>query len=505
MKVSGAATLRNIDKACVEELGIPMMVLMENAALKLYKHAEKLQVSKFVIAAGTGNNGGDALALARHLSVGGKAVTVFILGDINSGSECFQLNYNILKNMALDIELMTGAVDIEKLKACVINGDVVVDSIFGVGLNREISGIYKEAIEIINEYSKFTLCVDIPSGMQCDTGEVLGCCVKGHMTISFQQYKKGFLKYGAGEYTGQIVVESIGIPEAVEQRYGEKIYVTEKDYILQNIQKRNLYSHKGSFGRTVIVGGSEGFYGAVAIASEAAVRCGSGLVTAAGCEKVVRVLEQRVKEAMTIQASGEKFEKLLKAADGIAVGPGMGEASESTALLENIIEKAESPVVIDADGLNILSKENGLLEVLKKRAKEGSSFIFTPHPGEMARLLYKSVEYVNGNRIEAAKEYAKENGIIVLLKGYNTVITDGEYVYVNPTGSSAMASGGMGDCLTGIIASLLSQGLPPLGSAVCGAYVHGYCGDRLSEKMHSICASDVIEYIPFALKELLYH
>lgn len=522
MRISGSDSLKNIDRACVEELGIPMMVLMESAALRLYEHTKGLQGNKFVIIASTGNNGGDALALARHLKAGGRSVSVFVIGDAGKGSPCFQENLNIVRNMGMDIRFL--GIDCKReeeqalqaarkqqnfeiileLRQELLKADAVVDGIFGVGLNREIKGIYREVIEAVNELSPFTICIDIPSGMHCDTGKILGCCVRGDMTVTFQLLKKGFLTYGSREYTGEVLLEAIGIPENIIEKYGEKIFITVTEYIKRKIRKRDLYSHKGSFGRTLIIGGSEGFYGAPVIASEAAVRCGSGLVTAAGSKDVIEVLRNKLKEVMTADTSDGRFKQLLEGADSIAIGPGMGTGRESRELLRSVIEAAGCPVIIDADGLNILAEENTMMELVKEKAGKGGRFVFTPHPGEMARLTGKSTDYVIENRMEIAREFAERNGIIVLLKGFNTVISDGENIYINPTGSSAMASGGMGDCLTGIIVSLLSQGLSSMDSAVCGAYLHGYCGDVLSEKMHSVNATDITEYLPYALKEMLY-
>jgi yjeF C-terminal region, hydroxyethylthiazole kinase-related/yjeF N-terminal region len=506
MRAARAEELRKIDRACVEELGIPMMVLMENAVLKLFKHAINLNGDCCTVVCGTGNNGGDALGLARHLKAAGKMVFVFILGNIEKGSEAFLTNYKILCNMGLKIKKINDEQDIVMLIKAIQESGYVVDGIFGTGLNRSVEGIYNRVIDTINTYSAYTLCIDIPSGMHCDTGEVLGNCVRGSLTVSFELTKLGFFSYGSRELTGDVIVESIGIPKSIINKCCDKIFVTDSLYIKEAIRKRDLYSHKGDFGRVIIIGGSKGFYGAPVIAAEAAMSCGSGLVTAAASEDVLQVLKYRLKEAMTVEVGNDRFKETLKRSDCAAIGPGLGTDETSISILREVIDRTSSyPLVLDADALNILAKHSNMMRKLEEKAKEGKSAVITPHPGEMSRLTGETIEVINSYRVEIAREYAREKGIIVLLKGYNTVITDGEQVYINPTGNSAMASGGMGDCLTGIIASLIGQGLEPLKAAVCGAYIHGYSGDKLSESMHSVTATDINKFLPFALKEMLYH
>ncbi|OPJ65099.1 NAD(P)H-hydrate dehydratase [Clostridium oryzae] len=501
MRVAGADELRQIDRSCVEDYGIPMIVLMENAALKLLKHCLDMADNDYVIVAGCGNNGGDGLALARHLHSIGKKVKVFFVGNIEKASECFNVNYNILMKLNIKIQNVEREEDLEKLQMSVETAQLVIDGIFGTGLNREVTGLFSEIIKTINLKASKVLCIDIPSGMKCDDGQIMNCCIKASRTISFEMSKLCFLTYDAQEFCGEVVVEPIGICEEIIHKYHRGIFITEKSILKEHIKRRNLISHKGDYGRAMIVGGSPGLYGALYIAVSAAVRAGSGLVTAASFSYVISEVSSRFVEAMTVDVNSERFSSVLEKSDCIGVGPGLGKSMQSKQLLERLIKNCNCPIVIDADGLNLIAENDAIRKLVYKANQK---IIMTPHVGEMARLTGYTAEYINNNRIQVAKDYAEKEKVILLLKGYNTVITDGSLVYVNPTGSSAMASGGMGDCLTGIITSFISQGIEPYWAAVCAAYVHGYCGDNLSDARHSVCASDIIEKIPFALKEILY-
>jgi NAD(P)H-hydrate epimerase len=499
MKIGTSKITENIDRACVENLGIPLIVLMENAALKVLKHLETDKYSSYIIVCGAGNNGRDGLAVARHLSVLDKRVEVFVVFNKSKNmSEGFCANYNILKNMGMTITEITNIEALQKLKASILESEVAVDALFGTGLNKEVQGLFKQIIEVVNEYSSFTVSVDVPSGMNGDTGSILGSCIKAHKTICFEFYKRGFLNYGSGDFTGEIIVESIGVPGNVIGQFHNDEFILEKSHVSSNLKLRSKQGHKGDYGRTLIIAGSEGFSGAAYLAAQSAVRTGSGLVTLCCSSKIQEILSCKLSEAMTASYENrEKLLRLLNISNSVAIGPGLGNNESTLELLELVLEQAKGSIIIDADGLNVLSTN---LQLLKK-AK--SQVIITPHPGEMSRLTGFPVQQINSSRIDLSKSFAQEHNIIVLLKGYQTVITDGSKVYINPTGNSAMSTGGMGDCLTGIIASLASQGIPALEAAACGAYIHGHAGDKLSKDMYSINAGQVIEEIPYIMKKLL--
>jgi NAD(P)H-hydrate epimerase len=470
---------------------------MENAALKVLRNIDMVYNS-FVIVCGSGNNGGDGFALARHLHILGKKVELFLIGKESGLSGDCKINYNIVKNLGVRISYINNMEDINALRESVENCEVTIDAIFGTGLSRNIEGIYGLVIDIVNENSRYTVAVDIPSGLDSDTGKVLGNSVRANKTITFAAYKRGFLNYGSDRFTGEVVVEDIGIPQCVIEKYYEKEIILEEVLIREKLKARNKYSHKGDFGRVLLIAGSKGFTGAAYIAPEAAVKCGAGLVTLGCPEAIQPTLSSKLVEAMTISIEeDEKLKETIVKANAIAIGPGLGNNEKTLELLKYLLKNSVCPVVIDADAINVLE---GNLSLLKNK---NCKVILTPHHGEMSRITELSTEYILQHRLEAAKDFAKEYEVTLLLKGYNTVITDGNYTFVNPTGSSTMASGGMGDCLTGIITAFLGQKYSPIEAAAIGAYIHGYCGDRLAEDMFSVTASDVLVKLPFAIKDLI--
>lgn len=497
MKVATAQTMREIDNYSINTIGIPSTVLMENAALKVVKHI-KNNYKKVCIVCNIGNNGGDGFAVARHLFNNGQAVEVFLIGQIEGMTNDCRINYIAAKNIGVEIKNINSKEELEALGQSVISSDIVVDGIFGTGLTRDVKGIYLEAINIINNNKKYTLSIDVPSGMNSDTGKVMANCIKADKTISFQLYKKGLLSIGAEEYTGTIIIEDIGIPKIVVDKFHEGYYFLDQGMVKEFLKERNKYSHKGDFGRVLIIAGSKGYSGAAYLTTEAAVSSGAGLVTLCCPPDIRDLMCSKLTEAMTCSLDEEdKLLELIKKADSIAIGPGMGNTKETLEVLKKVIHNGNCPIVIDADGINVL-KDN--IDILKD---SNSELVLTPHPGEFSRIADLSIDYINNNRMECAKEFALDHKITLLLKGFNTIITDGKELYINSTGNSSMASGGMGDCLTGVIAALIAQGYKPLIAAFLGAYIHGYAGEKLSHHMNSVKASSVVEYLPHGMKELL--
>ncbi|AYD39377.1 NAD(P)H-hydrate dehydratase [Clostridium fermenticellae] len=498
MKIATVNVMRKIDSYCIEELGIPGIVLMENAALKVIENLKLDKFDRFCIICSKGNNGGDGFSVARHLTIMKKCVDVFLIGNSDRMSHDCKVNYNILKNIGVNAVNVSSKENIDVLGKAILQSDIVVDAMFGTGLSRDISGIFDSVITLVNEYGKYIVAIDAPSGFESDTGKILGNCIKADETVTFGLYKKGFLSYGADKFTGKISVKNIGIPQFAVDKFTEDDFITNRYMIKRDLRVRDKYSHKGDYGRVMIFAGSAGFTGAAYICTQGAVRCGSGLVTLCCSKNIQELLSSKLIEAMTISTDDDQdMLKLLKKCDAVAFGPGLKNSEATLDLLKKVIFNYDGDVVLDADGLNVLS---GKLNIIKKSK---CKFIFTPHAGEMSRITGLSVEYINENRIDVSKKFARDNHVVVLLKGYNTVVTDGYRTFINPTGNSSMASGGMGDCLTGIIVSLLGQGYDPLEAAYIGAFLHGYCGDKLSRNMYSVNASHIIDQIPFAIKELL--
>ncbi|MGL4991940.1 MAG: NAD(P)H-hydrate dehydratase [Sarcina sp.] len=489
MRLYNANQVKKIDSYCIEKLSIPSMVLMENAAVATLKHLDLHINNKFIIICGVGNNGGDGLAIARHLIVRCKDVQIFIIGNLEKQTINFSKNKNILENMNIDITLIEDENSLILLKEAIIKSDLIIDAIFGIGLKREIKGLFKSSIEIINEYSKNTIGIDIPSGINADTGKIMGISTFCNKTVTFSCYKKSMMNYREINNFGEIFIETIGIPNYVMKKFHEKLFLVDFEDIKLLIPVRGLKGHKGSYGKVLVVAGSNGFSGAAYISSNSAVKSGSGLVTLCTDSLTQKIVSSKAVEFMTCDYHEYRFKKLLSTYDCVAIGMGLGDSESTLSILKDVILNHEKVIIIDADGINVLRDNKDLLN--KTKAK----IIITPHVGEMARLLNCEIPYINENRIQCAKMLAKDFNIIVLLKGHNTVITDGEYVYINPTGNSAMASGGMGDCLTGIILSLVGQGIKPIDACIAGAYIHGYIAQELSKDLYTVQASDIMENI----------
>lgn len=497
MKIASSDIMNKIDNYCIQALSIPRIVLMENAGLKVIKNLNTESNNIFTVICGSGNNGGDGFAVSRHLFIMGKKVNVFLIGNEGKLSHDCRINYDILNNLGVEISYINNTQDLEFLRECITKSDLTIDAILGTELSRNVEGIYDSVISVINENSRHTVSIDIPSGLSCDTGKVLGNSIIADLTVTFELYKRGFINYGADKYTGRVVVENIGIPEAVIDKFHKNEFITDRDMIKRTLSVRNKYSYKGDYGRVLIIAGSEGYSGAAFIAAEGAVCSGAGLVTLCSDKSIQQVLSSKLTEAMTISYDDkEKLENLIRKSDAIAIGPGMGSNDFTRQLLKDVVSSAACPVVIDADGINVL-KDN--LSILKNSI---CKIVLTPHIGEMSRICGCSIDYIKENRIKVPAEFARKFNVTVLLKGYNTVITDGNTTFINPTGNSAMASGGMGDCLTGIIASLIGQGCEPLIAAGTAAYIHGYCGQKLSEDMFCVNATHILENISYCMKEL---
>jgi len=497
MKIVTAEAMKSIDRYCIDNLAIPSLVLMENAALKVLKNID-MKEDNFVIVCGKGNNGGDGFALARHLYVLGKNIEVFLIGTEEGMSEDCKVNYKILKNLGAEVNKINNVEDVNDFREAVIRSKVTIDAIFGTGLSKNVEGIYDLVISIINENSSYVLAVDVPSGFDSNKGKILGNCVKANKTVAFQLYKKGFLSYGADKLTGEVVIEKIGIPESAVDRYHEDEFIIDVEMIRKGLVVREKYGHKGDYGRALIIAGSKGFTGAAYIAAQGAVRSGAGLVTLGCSEEIIDVLSSKLVEAMTLPLNDKnRLSEVMEKSDAIAIGPGMGANNDTLQLVREVIQKAQCPIVIDADGINVLKDNLQLLKECKNK------IIITPHLGEMARITGLSIEYIKENRMEVAKAFAEEHGVIVLLKGYNTIVTDGKTIVVNPTGNSSMASGGMGDCLTGIITSFLAQGYKHLEAVYIAAYIHGYCGEMLSKDMFCVNANHILEELPRAIKQCI--
>ncbi|MBQ6820666.1 MAG: NAD(P)H-hydrate dehydratase [Clostridium sp.] len=491
MEIMSREKSKLIDLQTINEVGIPSLVLMENAANKVTERIIGLG-EKFIIFCGNGNNGGDGLVIARKLLEENKAVYIVIVSEKEIYSEDFLVNINILKKLTNNFIYLKKEEDIELLKNASKEYTILVDCIFGIGLNRELNKFYKNIINYVNDNWKDIYSIDVPSGLNCDSGEVMGASIIAKKTYTFEVIKRGYLKYKALKYLGEVEVLKIGIPSYIKKRNSEKVYILEERDYGNLLIKRELFGHKGSYGKAVILAGSSGYTGAAYISTEACVRAGAGLTTLVTTREVQSLLCSRLVEAMTMSIDEEGVNKLFETVDVIAIGPGIDNEQKYEEIFKVIANK-DQKIVVDAGAFKIIKGNEDILKKIKHRA------IFTPHPGEMARLIDRSIDYIEENRIEVAKEYARKYNIVLLLKGYNTVITDGEEVYINTTGNSKMASGGMGDCLTGIITALVAQGHSLINSAILGAYIHGLAGELSGRDKYSVIATEVIKNISKAM------
>ena len=494
MEVVSIEKAKRMDKETIDKIGIPSIVLMENAAENIFRNIVH-KGNSFLFFCGVGNNGGDGLAVARKLFLDKKNIKVYIVGDLKKGTKEFLINYNILNNLGIEM------INVDKITQDIISNikeaDLIIDSIMGVGLNRNIKGTIYQLIDEINKNAKYIVSIDNPTGLNADTGKEMGIAIKSSLTFVIEVLKKGYFNLGAKEYLGEINLVNIGIPEGVKEKNSESIGIIHEENYKKLIPKRGIYGHKGSYGKTVILAGSRGMTGAAYITTEAAVKTGSGLVSLVVEKDIQPILSSKLIEAMTVNyEEEEKISKLINEANVIICGPGLGKKDINKSMLYRFINNSRCPIVLDADALNIISEDKEILKKLEYRS------VITPHVGEMARLINKKISYINDNRIDVCREYAKNN-IITLLKGYNTVISNGDDVIINNVGNSKMASGGMGDCLTGIIGSLISQGINIYESAVLGAYIHGSIGDMISKSRYVVTAEDVISEISKFMESML--
>ncbi len=507
-----AEEMQKLDRTAINELGIPGVVLMENAGLQVMEIIFKIigdpQGKTVTIFTGKGNNGGDGFVVARHLLNAGAQVKVLMFAEIEDIAGDAKINLNILQKMGHKVYPVTNPNSLNVIKLALVYTDLVVDAIFGTGFKGSVPDHIGKAIEMINQSGKPVVSVDIPSGLEANTGKAHGLCIKATGTVTFAQAKVGLVIQQGPEYVGELTVADISIPPDLVKIQGIKRFLTTSEIIKNIIPMRQPNSHKGTYGRVLVVGGSQGLSGAAAMASEAALKAGAGLVTLAVPATLHNLMEVKLTEVMTtplpetreVSISIEALplvQKLLEKVDVLALGPGMSVHESTVAFIRQLLPGLQKPTVIDADGLNALSGTEDILAGCQ------APIVLTPHPGEMARLMGIKTEEVQNNRVEIASEAAGKWNATVVLKGARTVIAgpDGS-LYINPTGNPGMASGGTGDVLTGIIAGLLGQGLTPLQAAVAGVYFHGLAGDLAANEkgMLSLVAGDLLDFLPQATK-----
>lgn len=479
--------MKAIDTYTIQRLGIPSLVLMERAAFSMVcrMKEEITRSDRILCVCGAGNNGGDAVAVARILFGQGYAASVYMAGNPEKWTEETKKQIQIARNV--------GVPEYNELDLTHVR--VVVDGLFGIGLSKAVREPYPTMIEKINNWhesgnGRKIWSVDVPSGLSSDTGQVLGCAVRADATVTFGYMKRGMILYPGRDIAGKCFVEDIGFPEkSLEMNPAAGFTCDVQDF--KQLPERKNDSNKGTYGKILIVAGSKNMSGAAYFAGRAAYTAGAGLVRILTPEANRMILQSQLPQAMISvweEMDDASLEEVLNWADALVVGPGIGTTCETAENIEKIFRKAHCPVVLDADGLNLLAQHESWYALL-----EGHTIV-TPHMGEMARLTGESIALLKSERAKAAMDYSQKRRLVCVLKDSSTVVSDGGQVYFNSTGNHGMATGGSGDILAGIIGALLGAGRFGTGdgseseyeklfrAAYMGVYLHGCAGDAAAAR-----------------------
>ncbi|MBQ4819408.1 NAD(P)H-hydrate dehydratase [Aquimarina sp. MMG016] len=499
MKIFSAQQMRMADAATMQSEKITSLELMERAATQIFTIIHnKLQGAPIPIhvICGIGNNGGDGLVISRLLLEHGYNVTTYIVNFSDNRSKDFLANYDRLKEIAKEWPIqIKSEEDFPEIRP----QDMVIDAIFGIGLNRPLLPWVISLIEHINTSRCFTLSIDIPSGLYTDKlPDNPKGVINASVTSTFQLPKLVFFLPQTAHYSQDLEVIDIGLDQNFIGQTAGIAELVLKHEVVSLYHPRDKFSHKGTYGHCVLIGGSYGKIGSVVLATKAALRTGAGLTTAYIPECGYEVLQTSVPEAMVIADSDDELEEISLdfKPSAIGIGIGLGTAEKTIRAFGDFLDENESKLVIDADGINILAKHPEFLDKIPKNT------ILTPHPKELERLVGKWMD--DFDKIERVKTFSKKYNCIVIIKGANSIIVNGDQLYVNNNGNPGMATAGSGDVLTGMITGLISQGYDPLRAAIFGVYLHGSAGDIVAHKagFESLIAGDIISNIGEAYLEL---
>lgn len=513
-----AETMKRLDRKASRDYGIKGIVLMENAG-RAVSEAVKKEVAgasnkRVSIVCGKGNNGGDGFVSARHLKNSGFDVTVFSFSRISGIKGDAGINARAWEKMGGPIRVISTSRDVKNSVSILKHSSVIVDAIFGTGLSKDVSGVYKEMIEAINKVSKPLVAIDVPSGIDATSGRILGVAIKASRTVTMAFGKPGLFVYPARDFSGHVEVADIGMPVGIFSGEDARFHLLDDSFVASVVRPRKKNTHKGTYGHTLVIGGSVGKTGAPYMAAMGAMRAGAGLSTIALPKSLDSVMSEKTVEIMTCplpetasSALGDisipETVKAMKHKTSVVIGPGLGAGAFD--YVSHVVEKCAEiriPLVIDADALNAISED---VSVLKKASKKGARIVITPHPGEAGRLLGVSVKEVQSDRLGFAKRLFEKTGVTVVLKGAGTIVASGEKVFINPTGNPGMASAGTGDVLSGIIGAFLSQGAPDISAACAGVYLHGLCGDEVAKRRGEtgFLATDILNELPVLINSFV--
>jgi NAD(P)H-hydrate epimerase len=514
MRVLNAAQMREADRITIDEIGIGSLVLMECAGRQvvstLQQWVEDLANSRIGILCGPGNNGGDGFVVARTLLQAGLDVAVFLVGRAAEVKGDARVNLDILGRLGHTLVEIGNEQEWELHASDVSDCDVLVDALFGTGLSRPLSGLFETIVRDVNASGLAVVAIDLPSGLSGSTADVIGPAIEADLTVTFAAPKLPHVLPPAEAHCGEVVTVEIGIPsEVVEALEGPRIDVITREIVAASLEPRDADTHKGDYGRVLVVAGSLGKSGAAYLSGMAALRSGAGLVTVATRASVVPTVASMGAEFMTLPLAEHDgaldadaaLETILgTSADVIAIGPGLGTGADVRDLVFGLIERSGVPLVLDADALTVCAGDGDRL-----RSRDGLDLIVTPHPGEMGRLVGKSTADVQKARLEVAQEFATSRGIHVVLKGHRTLVVSPEgRTGINRTGNPGMATGGTGDVLTGVIAAWLAQLLDPEAATRVGVYLHGRAGDLAAAAVGppGLVAGDVLRHLGAAWLEV---
>lgn len=452
---------------------------------KLIEILGNIREKRFLIFAGKGKNGGDAIAIARYLVLEGAEVSVFLIKDKDEElSPITQLQLDRLREIRpssiMDFTL-------EKVK-----GDFLIDGLFGTGFKGELREPYSSVVGYMNSLGIPIISIDVPSGLDASTGKISNNCVRANYTFTLGLPKLGLFVYPGAEFVGKVHLINLGFP--LDRFIRREYELIDESLIKSILPSREPDSHKGTYGRIGIIAGSSNYPGASILVTKGALASGAGLVTLFATPDMYQMLYS-IDPEVTLYPR-ENWTDLLSSLSSLVLGPGIGKQDAS--FISNILGIIKVPVVLDADGLNSIV---GSVDILKSSQ---APIIITPHPGEMARLIGKEIAFVQSNRLEVAINFSKEYGVITVLKGARTVISSLEGItYINPTGNPSMATGGMGDVLSGLIGGFIARGLSPLYASILGVYMHGLAGDRLSKRQERVLAQEVANEVPILLRSMM--
>ena len=513
MRVLNAAQMREADRRTIDEIGISSLVLMENAGRQAVAAMEAVYTDllerQVAVLCGRGSNGGDGFVVARTLIQRGVDVSVFLMGRVADVRGDARINLEILGRLGLTVvevaDSQAWELHFSELSDCTL----IVDAIFGTGLNAPVSGFIESVVTDVNSSGIPVVAIDLPSGLSADSPEPIGPSIEAGLTVTLAAPKLPLVLPPAEARAGDIVIADIGIPgEVLEAVDGPRMYLATRASMRELVAPRTPDSHKGDYGRVLVVAGSPGKTGAAYLAAVGALRSGAGLVTIATPSRCQAVLAAMAPEYMTeslVETEAgldpDGVDRVIDMArDVIALGPGLGDASGTREFIRRIVDRAGMPMVIDADGLNAFVDDPDRLT-----GREGRDVIITPHPGEMARLVGMTTDEVQASRIEIARNFAVAHHVFVVLKGHRTLIaTPDEKMFINPTGNPGMATGGTGDVLTGMIAAWLGQLLDAEAACRLAVYLHGLAGDlaETDEGEVAMTSADVAAHLGDAMLEL---